>query len=200
MEKWNELCYMLSENIPSNMSEQLFELKVIQAFEKLGWSEYNNEIIVRESIQVGASNRISPDLVLKSKELGNLFVVEVKKPSFEIDNLTFKGQLSSYMGIMRVEVGILIGNKIQLFLDGRFFKENGIILIDEIDFERDNNKGLNFVKLFSKENYNREKIENYAKEKIQELKEIEDFKKLKNQLISGNYNEKIVPSWREHVK
>ncbi|MEM8521521.1 hypothetical protein [Flavobacterium sp. PL12] len=192
MEKWNELCYMLSENIPSNMSEQLFELKVIQAFEKLGWSEYNNEIIVRESIQVGASNRISPDLVLKSKELGNLFVVEVKKPSFEIDNLTFKGQLSSYMGIMRVDVGILIGNKIQLFLDGRFFKENGIILIDEIDFERDNNKGLNFVKLFSKENYNREKIENYAKEKTLESKEIEGFKKLKNQLLSGNYNEKIV--------
>ena len=192
MEKWNELCFILSENIPTNMSEQLFELKVIQAFEKLGWSEYNNEIIVRESVQVGASNRISPDLVLKSKELGNLFIVEVKKPSFEIDNLTFKGQLSSYMGIMRVELGILIGNKIQLFLDGKFFNEEGIILIDEIEFKRDNEKGLKFVQLFSKENYNREKIEIHAQEKIQELKEINDFKKLKKQLLSENYNEKIV--------
>ena len=38
MEKWNELCYILSENLPTNTSEQLFELKVVQAFEKLGWS------------------------------------------------------------------------------------------------------------------------------------------------------------------
>ena len=191
MNKWNEFCYILSENLPINMSEQLFELKVVQAFEKLGWSQYNNEIIVRESVQVGASNRISPDLVLKSKELGNLLIVEVKKPSCEIDNLGFKGQLSSYMGIMRVEVGILIGNKIQLFLDGKFCNENGIILIDEIEFTRDSEKGLKFVQLFSKESYNRKNIENHAQEKIQELKEIEDFKKLKNQLLSENYNEKI---------
>ncbi|MGV8814410.1 MAG: hypothetical protein ACOH2D_09905 [Gelidibacter sp.] len=192
MEKWNELCYILSENLPSNTSEQLFELKVIQAFEKLGWSEYNNEIIVRESVQLGASNRISPDLLFKSKELGNLFIVEVKKPSFEIDNLTFKGQLSSYMGIMRVELGILIGNKIQIFLDGKFFQENGIVLIDEIEFKRENEKGLKFVQLFIKGNYNKEIIENYAQEKIQELKEIEDFKSLKKQLCSENYTEKII--------
>lgn len=192
MEKWNELCYILSENLPSNMSEQLFELKVIQAFDKLGWSEYNNEIVVRESIQLGASNRISPDLLFKSKEAGNLFIVEVKKPSLEIDNLTFKGQLSSYMGIMRVELGILIGNKIQIFLDGKFFNENGIVLIDEIEFKRDNEKGLKFIQLFSKENYSKKNIENQIQEKIQELKEIKDFKSLKNQLLSENYKDKII--------
>ena len=192
MEKWNELCFTLSENLPTNMSEQLFELKVVQAFEKLGWSEFNNEIVVRESIQLGASNRISPDLVLKSKEKGNLFIVEVKKPSLEIDNSTFKGQLSSYMGIMRVDLGILIGNKIQLFLDGKFFNKNDIVLIDEIEFKRDDEKGLKFVELFSKDNYNKKNIENHAQEKIRQLKEIEDFKKLKNQLLSENYNEKII--------
>ncbi|MDD2257145.1 MAG: hypothetical protein PHI57_08560, partial [Bacteroidales bacterium] len=84
MDKWNELCFMLSESIPSNTTEQIFELKVIQAFEKLGWSQFKNEIVVRESIHLGASNRISPDLVLKSAEKGNLFIVEVKKPSLEI--------------------------------------------------------------------------------------------------------------------
>lgn len=191
MEKWNEICYILSESLPANTSEQLFEIKVVQAFEKLGWSEYNNEIIVRESVQVGASNRISPDLVFKSKELGNVFIVEVKKPSFEINNLSFQGQLSSYMGIMRVEIGILIGNKIQLFLDGKFFNKNGIVLIDEIEFKRDNEKGLKFVDLFSKINFNTENIEKYAEQKIQELKEIEDFNKLKKYLLSTKYQEKI---------
>ena len=192
MEKWNELCYILSENLPSNTSEQLFELKVVQAFEKLGWSEFHKEIIVRESIQLGASNRICPDLVLKSKENGNLFIVEVKNPSIEIDNSTFKGQLSSYMGIMRLEIGLLIGNKIQIYLDGKFFNKNGIVLIDEIDFKRNNEKGLKFVQLFNKENYNSENIEKHAQEKIQQIKEIEDFKKLKNDLFSSeSYSKKL---------
>ncbi|QAA80894.1 hypothetical protein EI546_03745 [Aequorivita sp. H23M31] len=110
MEKWNELCYILSENLPTNTSEQLFELKVIRSFEKLGWSEYNNEIIVRESIQLGASNRISPDLVFRSAEKGNLFIVEVKKPSVEIESSIYQGQLSSYLVIMRVDFGLLIGS------------------------------------------------------------------------------------------
>lgn len=192
MEKWNELCYILSENLPSNTSEQLFELKVVQAFEKLGWSQFRNEIVVRKSIQLGASNSIIPDLILKSKDKGNLIVVEVKKPSLEINNSTFKGQLSSFMGITRVEIGILIGNKIQLFLDGKLFNKNDILLIDEIDFQRDNEKGLKFVQLFSKENYNIENIEKHAQEKIQQLKEIEDFKKLKNKVLSENYSAKII--------
>ena len=192
MEKWNEICYILSENLPTNTSEQLFESKVVQAFEKLGWSEFKSEIVVRQSIQLGASNRISPDLVLKSKDKGNLFIVEVKKPTLEIDSSTFKGQLSSYMGITRVEIGILIGNKIQLFLDGNFLNRNEIVLFDEIEFKRDNEKGLNFVHLFSKDNYEKKNIEYYAQEQIQKLNEIEEFKTLKNKILSENYKGKII--------
>lgn len=191
MEKWNELCFILSESIPVNASEQVFEIKVIQAFEKLGWSQFKNEIVVRKSIQLGASNKIIPDLVIQSKDKGNPFVVEVKKPSLDINNSNFKGQLSSFMAIMRVNLGILIGNKIQIFVDGRFFNKNNIILIDEIEFKRNNEKGLKFVRLFSKESYNIDCIEKHAQQKIQKLKELEAFKKLKNRLLSNHYHEKI---------
>lgn len=192
MEKWNELCYILSENLPTNTSEQLFELKVIRAFEKLGWSEYNNEIIVRESIQLGASNRISPDLVFRSAEKGNLFIVEVKKPSVDVGSTTYRGQLSSYMGIMRVDFGLLIGNKIQLFVDGKYFNKNEIVLIEEIEFQRDNEKGYEFVKLFDRDNYDEENIINLAQEKLRQLQEIEESQKLKKQLLGGEYNERII--------
>ena len=193
MEKWNELCFTLSENLPTNLSEQLFELKVIHAFEKLGWSAYNNEMLVRESVQLGAANRISPDLVFRSKESGDLFVVEVKKPSIDIDNHIFEGQLSSYMGVLRLEIGILVGNKIRIYVDGKFFDKKEIVLIDEIEFKRNNEKGLKFVQLFSKENYNREGIVEFVKQKITQLKEIEDFKKLKNELLkTNNYSKKIL--------
>lgn len=185
MEKWNELCYLLSENLPSNISEQLFELKVIQAFEKLGWSEFRNEIVVRESIQLGASNRISPDLVLRSKEGNNLFIVEVKRPSGDIENGAYKGQLFSYMGIMRLNIGILIGNKIQLYIDGKYANKSGIVCIDEIEFKRDTEKGLKFVELLTKDSYSEQNIESHAQKKIQQQKEIEDFKQLKNDLLSS---------------
>ncbi|MBL1353069.1 MAG: hypothetical protein COA61_007055 [Zetaproteobacteria bacterium] len=192
MEKWNELCYMLSENLSSNVNEQVFEIKVIQAFEKLGWSEFNHEIVVRESIHLGAANRISPDLVLKLKESGNQFVVEVKKPSIEVGHSNFKSQLSSYMGIMRLETGLLIGNKIQIYLDGKLFNQSGIVLIDEIEFKRDNEKGLKFIQLFNKEKYSKQNIKNHAHEKFQQLKELEDFKTLKKQSLTETFQEKII--------
>ncbi|MCZ2846211.1 MAG: hypothetical protein O2U61_06945 [Candidatus Bathyarchaeota archaeon] len=46
--------------------------------------------------------------------------------------------------------------------------------------------------MFSKDKYNRQNIENHAQEKIQQLKEIEDFKRLKNDLFSSeSYSKKL---------
>lgn len=191
MDKWNELCFLLSESISSNTSEQIFELKVIQAFEKLGWSQFKNEIVVRESIHLGAANRISPDLVLKSAEKGNLFVVEVKKPSLEISNSSFEHQLSSYMGILRIEIGLLVGEKIQLYLDGKLFNKVGLIRIEEIEFKRNSEKGLKFVNLFNKENFNIQNILDYATEKMERLKEIEIAEALRQELLSEQYADTI---------
>lgn len=199
MDKWNELCFMLSESIPSNTTEQIFELKVIQAFEKLGWSQFKNEIVVRESIHLGASNRISPDLVLKSVEKGNLFIVEVKKPSIEISNSNFKNQLSSYIGILRVEIGLLIGEKIQLYIDGKLFSKEGLILIEEIEFKRNSEKGLKFVELFKKENFELQNIIDYSTKKIQQLKEIESAETLKQNLLSKKYVDTIKNSIKSNL-
>lgn len=184
MSIWNELCYNLSENITTNTSEQIYELKVIQAFEKMGWSEFNKEILVRESVQLGSANRISPDLVIQTKDKGNLFIIEVKKPSIDIANPSFKSQLSSYMGIMRVDIGILIGNKIQIFVDGKTHGKSGIILIDEIDFTRDNPKGKDFVNLFHKSSFNTNSIELKAKEVVAKQREYQEIIALKKHLGS----------------
>lgn len=191
MEKWNELCYILSENLPSNISEQLFELKVVQAFEKLGWSEYKDEIVVRKSIQLGSQrDRMSPDLVLQLSEKGKQFVVEVKKPNISF-NSGFNRQLKSYMRQLKLEVGILIGEKIQIFYDGDIFDSNQLVLLDEIEFKRDNLKGLNFIELFNRENYEFGKIEILAKKKSETLKDKLKLDELKTEILSSKFNEKI---------
>ncbi len=103
MEKWNELCFILSGSTKTNISEQLYELKVIQVFEKLGWSQYKKEIAVRESFQLGAAGRIAPDLIIKSN--GNpLFVVEIKKPTANMEYSGYKDQLYSYMRMLKLNL------------------------------------------------------------------------------------------------
>ncbi len=192
IEKWNELCFILSESINSNISEQLYELKVIQAFEKLGWSQYKKEISVRESIQLGAAGRIAPDLIIKSNSLDkNLFVVEIKKPSANIDYSGFRDQLYSYMRMLKLNFGILIGSKIQIYSDYSEIHSNDLALIEEYEIEYDNEKGVEFIKLFEKENFEIKKIEELINEKIK-LKENAQLEKIiKKDILSSDYRETI---------
>ncbi len=186
MEKWNELCFILSESIPSNASEQVFELKVIQAFEKLGWSHFKREISVRENIQLGASNRIMPDIIIKSDE-ANLFVIEVKNPSADLKNPSYQNQLSSYMRMLRLDFGILIGNEIKIFVDGSLVDSNQSELLERISFKKDNPKGLEFINLFQKETFSYENIKRYIQRKIESIKEnqtVENLKKKKSQQVN----------------
>lgn len=188
MEKWNELCFILSESIPSNASEQVFELKVIQAFEKLGWSHFKKEISVRENIQLGASGRITPDIIIKSNET-NLFVIEVKNPSADLKNPSFQDQLSSYMRMLRLNFGILIGNEIKIFVDGSLVGSNKSELLEKISFKKDNPKGLNFINLFKKENFSYENIENYIQKKIETIKENKTIETLKIEITTSEYSD-----------
>lgn len=188
MEKWNELCFILSESVPDNASEQLFELKVIQAFEKLSWSHFKKEISVRESIQVGSSNRITPDLIIKSNNT-NLFVVEVKKPSVDLKNPDHQYQLSSYMRMLRLNFGILIGNEIKIFIDGSLVGTNQFELLETISFTKDNSQGLNFINLFHKETFSHENIEKYIQEKIETIKDNQIIENLKKEITTTEYSE-----------
>lgn len=77
-EKWNEICFLLSENIKTEISESDFEQNVIQALRVLDWKEYSGDIQIRPSFQFGAANRMMPDFVINSPEKKNLFVMRIK--------------------------------------------------------------------------------------------------------------------------
>ena len=188
MEKWNELCFILSESVPFNASEQVFELKVIQAFEKLGWSHFKKEIAVRESIPIGAANRITPDIIIKSHDQ-NLFVIEVKNPAADLKNQSYQDQLSSYMRMLRLNFGILIGNEIKIFVDGPLVGSNQSELLERISFKKDNPKGLNFINLFQKETFSYENIEKYIQQKIENIKENQTVENLKEEITTIQYSD-----------
>ncbi|SEM11012.1 Type I restriction enzyme R protein N terminus (HSDR_N) [Maribacter orientalis] len=189
-EKWNEICFYLSENVQVDISESDFELNVIQALRVLDWKEFLGDIQIRPSFQIGASNRIMPDFVINSAEKKNLFVIEIKQPSIPL-NTNFQRQLFSYMRQLRLQYGVLIGEVIQLFYDGDLTDHDDPVLLETIEFNKDNAKGLRFVELFSKESFSVEVLRLFTLSSLKKINRKADQKKLQNKILSTEYISKI---------
>jgi len=114
---WNEICYLLSASIKTGISEKDFELQVVRAVEKLGWSEYLGEIEKQPSIQFGRKY-LRPDIVVYNSKKRALIPIEVKRPAEDLSNDHIDGQLKSYMLQLKAKFGLVIGDSIKLFYDG----------------------------------------------------------------------------------
>lgn len=189
-EKWNEICFLLSDNIRTDISESDFEQNVVQALRVLDWKEYSGDIEIRPSFQVGAANKITPDFVIKNSDNRKLFVIEIKQPNIPL-NSRFQQQLFSYMRQLKLEYGILIGQGIQIFYDGDLAKQEDPILLETIKFTKDNEKGLKFVEIFAKENFNQESLRNFTLNGLKKLNRREEHKELTKKLLDENYQAKI---------
>ena len=197
IEKWKALNFILSENINSSISEQLFESKVIQAFGELGWKEYLGDIKVRPSYRIGSSRSIEPDLVFRNDSHENLFVVEIKRPDISL-NSTFQDQLFSYMRQLKLEYGILIGEKIQIFYDGGLNKQENPILLETINFESENEFGVKFTELFDKSNFNEDSLKEFTIESLKKLNSKQEHIKLTNILLSKDFREDLFKLIRQN--
>jgi hypothetical protein len=190
-EKWNEICFLLSENIRIDISESDFERNVIQALRVLGWKEFLGDIQIRPSFQIGASNRIMPDFVINSSEKRNLFVIEIKQPSIPL-NTNFQQQLFSYMRQLRLQYGVLIGQVIQVFYDGDLANHDDPVLLETILFEKNNNKGEKFVELFSKQNFNYDLLKSYTLNSLKKINRKSEQNKLTQKILSTDYSLKVL--------
>lgn len=197
IEKWNALNFILSENISSNISEQLFESKVIQSFGELGWKEYLGDIKVRPSYRIGSSRSIEPDLVFRNDNHENLFVVEIKRPDISL-NATFQDQLFSYMRQLKLEYGILIGEKMQIFYDGRLNKDHNPILLETIVFEKDSKSGIKFVELFEKSGYSEESLVEFTIEALKKLNSKQELTNLTKTILSEDFKEDLLGLIKEN--
>lgn len=188
-EKWNEICFLLSKNLPSDLSEADFGQKIIQALRILDWKEYKGEIEKEHSFQFGSANKLRPDFIIKFDDK-RLFVIEIKLPNIPI-NSTFQRQLFSYMRQLKLEYGILIGQGIQIFYDGNLVNQDDPILLDTFQFTPDSEKGEKFVELFSKESYNLELLNTFTLNSLKNINRKEDYKKLTKKILSVDFKERL---------
>ncbi|WP_037318641.1 type I restriction enzyme HsdR N-terminal domain-containing protein [Salegentibacter sp. Hel_I_6] len=196
---WEEICFILTETIPSNVSEQVYENKVIRIFEKLGWSQYKKELSVRESIQFGAANRMCPDIIIRNEKSEAVCVVEIKKPSEDLNFSGHVNQLSSYMRMLRVPVGILIGDRFKVFTEKPRSRANEIHLIEEIPLKKSSDKGVKFVESFKKSESTNNFIETYIKDGLTKYNEKQKVKEIENRISLRGFNDEIFELVREKL-
>lgn len=192
-ELWEEICFDL-HNSSSTMSEELYEQKIIMSLGKMGWKQFKGEIILKQSIPIGSAQSIIPDIIVKSKNENMLFVIEVKKPSISLTENN-RNQLFSYMRQLKLEFGILFGEKIQIFYDGELSSLNNPIQLKTIEFDN-NDRNLDFVKVFKKSSLSIANLQNYAKKRIGVL----NIQQEKNDLRAKILSPQFVLKLKEQVK
>lgn len=192
MENWNKLCYYLSEKILTDIPESEFEPIVEKGLEILGWNEFSGDFEIRPNYQLGSTKKsMKPDFVIKSNQTGEkLFVIEIKKPKVPLNNQN-QIQLSTYMRQFKLEFGILIGPQIQIFYDGELNKKENATLIENIEFNRDNEKGKQFIDLFSKSTFDINVLRKFAKKYFEKINEKEIKKEIKKKILSNDFKEII---------
>jgi hypothetical protein len=191
-EKWDEIYFLLSDNIKQGLSERDFENQVVRAIEVLGWREFKNEIERQPTVQLGREGTLRPDLIIYGGDRKSLIVVEVKRPVEDISRDYVIGQLRSYMRQMKSDFGFLIGSDLRVFYDGPLNPHSDPILLERIEFEKQSEKGITFVKLFNKESLAENRHDKYLKGKLHKFNKKREVSSLIQKLISFEIKQKVV--------
>ena len=179
IEKWNYFVYDLCEAKKKDVDEDTFHALIETQLQHLGWAKFKGEICHKQNIHLGNSNRIEPDILIK-RDGEDEFVIEVKRPSHKQIKKDVD-QLLSYMRILKLNVGIYIGEYIEVFYDMPSSKE--AVSVMKVPLEINNKLGAKFVEQFDKENFNQESIVGFCEERLQEIQRQNSLNEIKESLI-----------------
>lgn len=180
LEKWNYFVYDLCEAKKKNVDEDCFHALIETQLQHLGWAKYKGEICHKPNIHIGNNGRIEPDILIK-RDGEEEFVIEVKRPSHKLSKKDVE-QLLSYMRILRLSVGVYIGEHIEIFYDMPSSKD--AVSVMKIALELDNKSGAKFVEHFDKEHFSREAIVDFCEKRLQEIQRQNSLNKVKENLIA----------------
>lgn len=170
-EKWNLIVkeYYQYQNEREDTLQKRWE---VYSSELLGYKRILNEIDSQRKIFIGSKERLIPDIIL-CKDNKDVVDIELKRYSCEFDK-KFEEQLISYLKQLQLSIGIIICKKIYIYvynyLNNDYKKLN-------IDFVKDSAMGQEFIEIFSRDNFDKNKIEEFVNFKNKTEKNIEDIKK-----------------------
>lgn len=179
-ETWKRFVYPLIEDKKNDVEEETYHRHIENQLMLLGWEPWKGEIIHKQSLRIGNRNRMEPD-ILVARDNEYQFVIEVKRPG----NTQVKEeitQLESYMRQLRLDVGIYIGEHIEIFYDKP--NTNHVVSVFKVALDLEEKRGARFVELFSKEGFAKDDIVNFCEERIQEIQRQNSLNKIRESLIA----------------
>ncbi|MCH5172481.1 MAG: type I restriction enzyme HsdR N-terminal domain-containing protein [Erysipelotrichales bacterium] len=186
--KWKNICTQF--NIIKFQDELNYQqcIEKIIFEDKLGWEPI--QISSQLSLQLGARERLVPDIYLKKDEKNSL-VVEVKSRNHIKEDKNIN-QLISYMKQLETSVGIYIGSEIEVYYKKIGDGSNPFLLM-KLHFNEQDENGINFISLFKEKDYSIERVEKFKieKQKNQEFQnKVDDLVKD----IKSDYFKDILPN------
>lgn len=146
--------------------------------EYLNYKKLEDDIISHKEMMIGSTKKIITDIVLR-KDNKDFAVVELKKECFDACDKKHFEQLLSYLKLLKIPIGILIANKINLIVYD-YNKDDEDQQSIQIEFDKDNPLGEKFVNLFKKENLDEDKIKNFVNANYKIEKDKQDLEKFIN--------------------
>lgn len=191
-ERWNKICEYF-ERYKFDPEEKIQKVWETLFSEVFGYSSLDNEIESHRKIQLGSTERLIPDIIIRN-EKSDLFMVELKREDLPVDD-SRKKQLYSYLKQEHNDLGILICNQICLVkYDYSISDDNQIC--SYIDFKKNNPLGIKFVEIFEKQNFTKEKAMDFILETNKISSKINDIKQqltseLLKKLIIGYFSKDV---------
>ena len=179
MEKWNSIVadFQTNKTLKEDAVQKLWE-EIFSDANVFGYSKRSREIDVWRNIQIGSRERTIPDIIIReSIDNKDLFVIELKQHNLPF-NQAYKEQLFSYMRLLELKVGILICEK--LFI---YYRENcNIEYSIEIPFTENSMYGEKFIELFSKGEFNQQRVKDFLIETEKTKSNVSEIKRDLQQL------------------
>lgn len=205
IEIWNRIVEIYDRNISAEESklQNLWETIFKEWF---NYTSLNNEIDTHRSIRLGSYDRVIPDIILR-KDNRDICIIELKR-AFPLTN-NFRNQLFSYLKQLKLNIGILICDKIYLYYYD-YSKSDFEQKEFKIDFKKDSAIGEKFVELFNKNNYSLNKVIEFINKNIKINIEYNEIKEkitpefivdlISKFLKNNHYNESSINKYIEQIE
>lgn len=153
-DSWNTIVSQFSKNINSKeeIVQNSWELLFCTIFNYSG-----SDIDSQRSVKMGVMTKRADIVVKNGGE--DLFIVELKRHALHEG----QEQLFSYLNQLKVDLGVLVCDNLYVY-DYDFTAKNDAYSVLEIPFANDDSNGARFVELFSKENFDKQKIKDFINE------------------------------------
>lgn len=180
---WIEIVETLQPYISSNSAEIKYQQEIENCLKFLGWRTSNKTMQSQVTINIGHKNSIRPDIVLYQNDVPVL-PIEIKRPN-NICNNKQESQLMSYMRQLKLNVGLYIGENIQLYYDNPDDLDSPISVF-KVEFREDDTNGDIFCEMLTNGKFDKNKIENFCKEHYNQIIARNNLQQRLNEFLSNS--------------